>query len=141
MAQSASLQTQGLEKLLKKLDAPTMTKPVQKHVFISLTRDGADTLRGLLAPNFPQTAGSVRALFTDDSGTIRAQRHPYVFFERGSQYPTGGIRSHRVRRGVKNSALRIAPRRFLSKTRAVVRKGLPKALDLAAKDIEKGWAA
>lgn len=149
MANSASFQVQGLEKLLKKMEAPAMTQPVQKYVFIDLTRSGATLLTNLLNPRFPKTAGSVRANWTEDSGKITAQRHPYVFFERGSQYPTTGRyaasgatpRSHRIRRGIKNSALRIRPRRFLGKVRSQVRRDLRGALDKAGKAIEQGWAA
>jgi hypothetical protein len=145
MAQSASLQTQGLEKLLKKLDAKAMTAPAEKIVIADLAQSGASYLRTSLASRFPVTAGTVRVNLQPARATIQAQRHPYVFFERGSVYPRDAQgqkdRLHRRRANVKQGALRIKALRFLAKTRADVRKNLPGALDKAAKQIEKDWAA
>lgn len=141
MAQSASLQMVGMDKLLKKLDKPTLTGPAQKIVFNETADKGATFLKAKLSPRFPVTAGTVHVDAKPESASIRAARHPYVFFERGSQYPTGGTRSHRIRRGVKTSGLRIKPLRFLSKTRGEIKKNLPAALDKAAQSVEKVWAA
>lgn len=141
MAQSASLQTVGVDKLLKKLDKPTLLGPAQKIVFAETAGKGASFLHAKLGPRFPVTAGTVKTELKPESASIRAARHPYVFFERGSQYPTGGTRTHRIRRGVKTSGLRIKPRRFLSKTRSEIKKNLPAALDKAAQSVEKVWAS
>lgn len=161
MAQSASLQTQGLEKMLKKLNPETLAKPIQRRVIQEVADAGADKLKEQLSPRFPVTAGTVKALYQTNafvafarghsrySAVIRAARFPYVFFERGSQYPVArqlgpastGVRKHRVRRGISNSALRIKPRRFLSKTRAYIRRELAGAVEKATREIEKDWAA
>lgn len=145
MAQSAALQTQGLAKLLKKLDAKTLTAPAQKIVVEDLAQSGASYLRTALAPKFPTTAGSVHVNVKPESAAILATRHPYVFFERGSVYPRTAQgqqdRAHRRRANVKQSGLRIKARRFLAKTRGQVRKNLPTAIEKASKEIERVWAA
>src|ERR1051325_10464892 len=143
MAQSASLQTQGLEKLIKKLDAPTLTKPAEKIVVGDLAQSGAAYLRTSLAPRFPVTAGTVHVTLKPGSAAIQAKRHPYVFAERGSVYPraAGVTRQHRRRANVRQAELRQKALRFLANTRANVRKNLPAAIDKAAKEIEKVWAA
>lgn len=143
MAQSASLQTQGLAKLLKKLDAKTLTAPAQKIVVEDLAQTGAAYLHTSLAPRYPVTAGSVHVNLKPESAAIAAQRHPYVFAERGSVYPraAGVDRAHRRRANVRQGELRQKALRFLAKTRSQVRKNLPSAIDKAAKEIEKVWAA
>ncbi len=149
MANSASFQVVGLDKLRKKLDAGVITPAVGRIVFTDLGDLGSATLRGYLSTQFTNTASSVRLTRTDVNARITAERFPYVFFERGSQYPTTGPyaasgatpRSHRTRRGVKASALRIKARRFLSKTRSTIRRATPGVLAKAAQQIEKDWAA
>lgn len=145
MAQTASLQTQGLAKLIKKLDPKTLTAPAEKIVVADLAQSGASYLRTSLAPKFPVTAGTVHVNLKPTSAAILADRHPYVFFERGSVYPRSkqgqADRKHRRRANVKQGELRIKARRFLAKTRANVRKNLPAAIDKAAKEIERVWAA
>jgi hypothetical protein len=143
MAQSAALQTQGLEKLLKKLDAKTLTAPAEKIVVEDLAQSGASYLHTSLAPRYPVTAGTVHVNLKPNSAAIVAARHPYVFAERGSVYPraAGTQRAHRRRANVKQSALRQKALRFLAKTRGQIRKNLPVAIDKAAKEIERVWAA
>lgn len=141
MAQTAALQVVGLNKILKKLDHKTLTAPAQKVVFRDLAVEGSVFLTGKLSPRFPRTAASVNVSASEDSASIKANRHPYVFFERGSQYPVTGPRRHRRRVGVKTGQLRIKPRRFLSATRSQIREVTPKALDKAAQSIEKVWAS
>ena len=143
MAQSASLQTQGLAKLLKKLEAKTLAAPAQKIVVSDLAQSGASYLQSSLSPRFPVTAGTVHVNLKPESASIQAARHPYVFAERGSVYPRGAgvTRSHRRRANVKRGALRQHALRFLAKTRGQVRKNLPGAIDKAAQEIEKVWAA
>lgn len=154
MPQTSVLQIQNLEKTVNKMDAEKMAQPVERFVMRDVSDQGAESLGQLLAANFPVTQSSVHTQVTLSAkqnvvAAIRAQRHPYVFFERGSQYPVarqlapggGGIRRHRTRRGILNSALRIQPRRYLSKTRAFIRRILPGAIDKAASQIEEDWAA
>jgi hypothetical protein len=143
MAQTAALQTQGLAKLLKKLDAKTLTAPAEKIVVADLAQSGASYLKTTLAPRFPNTSGTVHVNLAPGKASIQAQRHPYVFFERGSVYPraAGEPRAHRRRANVKQGELRIKALRFLSKTRGQIRKNLPAAITKAASEIEKVWAA
>ncbi len=143
MAQSASLQTQGLEKLLKKLDPKTLAAPAEKIVIEDLAQSGASYLKTSLASRYPVTSGTVHVNLMPGKAAIEAQRHPYVFAERGSVYPNaeGTVRAHRRRANVRQGLLRQKALRFLSKTRAQVRKNLPTALDKAARATEKVWAA
>lgn len=147
--QSAALQVQGLAKLLKKLDAPALKGETERVVLRELAIEGSVFLSRKLARQFPKTSASVGVRVRPQEVAITATMFPYIFFERGSQYPTTGKyaaagstkRSHRTRANLKRSALRIKPRRFLAATRGNVRKNLPAALDKAAKGIEKAWAA
>lgn len=145
MAQSAALQTQGLAKLIKKLDAKTLTAPAEKIVVADLAQSGAAYLRTSLAPRYPVSAGTVHVNLKPGSASIQAARHPYVFAERGSVYPRSkqgqADRKHRRRANVKQAALRQKALRFLTKTRGQIRKNLPGAVAKAAHEIEKVWAA
>lgn len=140
---SGTVTVVGLDKLIKKLNAETLIKPAQSQLFAEEAKEGRDFLAGRLAGHFPNTAGHVIATSDPAFGKIAAPRYPYVFSERGSQYPaaTGTTRSHRRRTGVPNSALRIAPRRFLSATRAKIRRDLKAKLQKMKESIEKAWAA
>lgn len=143
MAQSSAVQTQGLAKLLKKLDGETLTKPAEKRMVQGLAQSGAGHFRALLRPRYPATAGSVAVNVKPESASINANRFPYVFSERGSVYPraAGVVREHRRRANVKRSGLRQPATRFMAKTRGQIRKDLPAARDKAIKEIEKEWAA
>lgn len=149
MAQTAALQVIGLPRVLKKLDEQISTKFEEKHVLGELGQQGAGELRSLLQPTFPKTSASVATTLSPERATINANRYPYVFFERGSQYPvarqlgpaSSGTRRHRRRTGISNAALRIQPRRFLSRTRRGLIRKLPAAIERARQAREKAWAA
>lgn len=148
MAQTALFQTEDIGKIIRKLDPEAMLKPVQEHALDDLSAEGAGFLRGKLSSRYPVTSASVGVKASKYARSIEANRHPYVFAERGSQYPVARqlqpgaplSRSHRRRRGVSNSALRQKPLRYLSQTRREIRRKTPAALDKAAKGIEKAWA-
>lgn len=149
MAQSAALQVIGLPKVLKKLDEQISTKFEEEHVLGDLSRSGAATLRGMLSPNFPRTSASVATDIQPTKASINANRYPYVFHERGSQYPVAqqlqpgstGVRQHRRRTGIRNSMLRVPPRRYLARTKRQTVQKLPAALERAKAAREKAWAA
>jgi hypothetical protein len=142
MGLSAVVQTVGLPKLYAKLNVDYLTTPAQTELLQELTEESSTFLAQQLADKFPVTSSSVMATATSALGKITANRFPYVFFERGSQYPVAApaIRSHRTRRGVKNNALRIRPRRYLSQTRSLIRRSLPGLLDKMRQRIEQRWA-
>lgn len=142
MGLSAVVLAVGLPKLYQKLNVNYLTTPAQTELLQELTDEGKTFLAEKLADKFPITSDSVMATSTSALGKITANRFPYVFFERGSQYPVAApaIRSHRTRRGVKNSALRIKPRRYLSQTRSLIRRSLPALLDKMRQRIEQRWA-
>jgi len=130
----------GLNKILEKLDAKKLTGPSEAQLFHDAATEGRDFLAGKLSERFPATSNHVIAESTPAQGKISAPRYPYVFFERGSQYPRAG-RLHRRRTGVKNSALRIRPRRFLSQTRSKIRRDLTKHIIRMKAEIERVWSA
>ncbi len=140
---STTVTVVGVEKLAKKLNFDQLIKPAQAILFHDEAEAGKAFLAGKLNANFPNTAGETAATSDPAFGKITAPRYPYIFFERGSAYPraAGTTRSHRRRTGVKTGDLRIKPRRFLSQTRALIRRDLKVQILKMKAAIEKAWTA
>lgn len=133
----------GLQPLAKKLDGVVEITAARTMVQ-DVGNLGKTTLVGLMPSNWERPR-QVNLATTENSARIEMPRYPYVFFERGSQRHSGGAasRAHRTKTSAqfKQGNYFIKPRRYLARTRAIIRKALKQAvIDRAAK-IQQMWSS
>lgn len=146
MASTLTAKVVGLDKLAKKLAVEISGKDEQQ-----LVKTAGEQTKTSYGPTLPRATGASASKLslsvTETSAKVSVPRHPFVFLEKGSQYPhvlnSRGNRSHRAKKAAqwKTGTYRIKARRFQSKERSKVRKRLIALLTKLKADKEKRWAA
>lgn len=135
----------GMPKLLKKLDAELQIGPQSQQLLDRVGNDGKGYLLDLMPGDWDRPRAA-RLQVTENSARLSIPRYPYIFFERGSAYPSAG----RVRRRRTQSAftalgraggLRIRPRRYLRRTGGRIRRQLIQEIETLKSGIVREWTA
>lgn len=132
----------GLDKLLKKLNADTLTKPAQQYVITESVKFGKDFLIGRVPKRTGESASHLATSIAAEAGSISLPAKPLRFLEYGTQLHTGaGPRSHRRRTAAqwKTGTWRIKPMRFMRATYSATRKNLLVIIPKAEAKIVAEW--